>query len=1700
MISQKTLKLYVYTDGVNDIPLFDEGLYQDFVTIEGNKFVTVDGFSLNVSGLEIGSFRYDAKRMGGAPSITCTIMHETCLDDFWSDKVYTLFKGERYFLKQTPTSSKTSDDSRYKHELELISERFVLENAYFYDAVTGDPLENDKPVTNDTKFNFYGSIEDYVRRMNASLQYTGIQKVIDGEVIGYHVVIDEDVVSQEEKLVSFDGAVFTQALQESYNTFGIPFYFKGKEIHIGYTDNVINDTIEYGVDNALLSITKNNANFKVVNRATGKGSEENIPYYYPNNSPKGDIEAVPSREGLGVVISDEEKFSSEVSIGGKIKFLGYAYNIGDTTYKQDNGNIVTYPYDTIINSSSEEISFTTIVHSEGKNILHYDPAFTLERVIEEGKGWDEGEGPIYFDLSQIHTRREIELIYGKNSVVWRKDLYLEDEPCDIEIPFAGDFRIVTTLYWRHRFTPNYKNGKFYLFIKFNATIEAQDGWYYDDKRVELENIGLSLEEGVTLEVGDTITQSLAKYVNVSDNLQPSIYRATDGKERFYNAKNYPFEATQGYELQYGEYIKKGLVHNDAYKYFEAGEEKYYHFANEYTEVNPKEHVFTVDDIKPTIQETTNSVSWVDDEGNRVYQRIDMFSEFAYDKDDNDETYIDEDGSTNFKHPYFFAKLRKLPFNLFEHASENGPMTISFTSGHCGACSFEIGVSDDERYINLNPVQIYEEDTTDKNGEFHPKGSLVYDEDGRVLCGLEDYQGPVQPYEEQQDTINYEVWIALKKEDSTYGILMPKAPKYDKDELGNIKKDDEGKPIVIEAGHRPIACSDKHANDGDTFVITNITLPDEYIHFAEDKLEKAIVKYIWENNKEKFNFSVGFSRIFLEENQSFYELLDENARMNVRYDGKDYLLYVSSYSYQMSAGEVLPNITVELDDTLTISQNVIQNAINEVKSDIATAINAIDVAAIGSKYFLRKDVDDVSQGVVDFRRGIIFADGGEVEVYKDGSAKLTIDYLEVTKKATFTSLEVQEKVHAGGQILLTPAAMTCSDLDEVRDENGNLIAWRCYLQTKGGNGEEVFNTFAQGDQAICQTFNEWGNKYYWRLVASVGEDYIDLSVEDCDDNSDAPSIGDKIIQLGNRENEERQNAIVLAAHGDNSPYIIQYKGINDFDLGDDKIVTKLSSTENIFTGKVHMELGSDGLENIDGGLNIGGQNLLRNSGFTGSYLSEPLTDEIVMDATKELYSDPLDFWFSEEHPVDNASVVDSDVSSSGKLLVINNGSVTQELYQHVIKDESYVLSFKAKGGSLTYNVGGISKEVVLTNSFVRYVEKISTLESGNIFAITNATCEICDIQLERGTIATAWGVSPYDNSSDRAYYQSMRYIADSVVNEAMTEGATDLLGGLILTNHIKVGEYANKTMVKETGGVSGKYDSQNSVAFWAGGEFDKALTTANKYKGTATTTPEGEAPFVVTHGGKAVMNDAIVRGTVYAKDGEFNGKVQATSGVFNDVEIQSGKIADFDISGGHLGIQEELGGDGMFLYNRYIGFRKSEDGYKRESIIGDNVIPSSSGFTGLAKYENTTTDYHESLGGVGIGVISNVSGYKDSYAFASEKGVFAGFRPHTTVLGSSNNTINLGKYHHTILAIASGSIYLDTTPENGQEYEIICPNLSSITVEVKGGASKNLYLMHDGVTRTGFSIKDLNTSNSAFVIKMVYFSATNQWYVWYYSYK
>lgn len=1168
---------------------------------------------------KLGEYTYTAQRMAGTPTLTATLNYPSCLDELWTGEEFVEFRGEKYYIDQVPTSSKDNKSIMYKHELQFVSERIVLENVYFMDVVTAG---EDTYHSNSTSVKFMGDINEFVGRLNASMAKSGI---------GYSIVIDEDITS-ESKLVSLDSVYLAEALQSIYTIYELPYYFVGKVCHIGYTENVISTPFEY--KKGLVSIKKTNANYKTVNRVTGVGSSDNIPFYYPNDDEKG----------------------------------------------------------------------------------------TIER---------------------------------------------------------------------------------------------------------------------------------------TQNLMPSIYRQTNGAERFYNALN------------------------DTYKI--PGTNDYYFFKNTYSSKRVKEIKVDFSDIKPTIENVTNASG----------QLFGEIADIAFDDNDSDELGTGEgnnifNGTDEYVHSYFYIKLHiyngDYGFNLFEQGLEGGTAVINMTTGNCAACEFEIGVTykDNEPGRAFNPVLV------DSSGNL-PAGDF----EQKVTSQTSQY------IESQQNTSTNEVWIAVKKDNTTFGVVMPNA-------TNNYK------PSV-----------------GDKFVITGIKMPKSLVLAAEKRLDEALIKYMSENNDEKFSFSVSFSRVFLAENSMLAGLLNENSRIYIKYNDKEYFMYVNSFTCKADKN-CLYDISVELTDKLSANVSALRSTITEIAGDIigermGVSLNVSDILGRISRYFISKINNDTANGLITFLKGLLIGKNGSgITVLENGMSQAVVDYLYVKVKAVFDELEVKKKTYVGGEQVISHAGMKCNRVDELDD------VYRCYFKEEE-DGIEIENQFTPGSLAIAQECNiktgvshHVGNRYYWRLVTAVGENYIDLSKTVCDPNveNDVPVAGDDIVGLGHKTDITRQAAIILSSVNEVSPSIIMYQGINDFTLtgkdvisfdfdrstgkarmkvyGDTYIGDKGRTTYMEYTqdkgvdikGMFHIEQGSTGWKNMEGlpdeiqaaadlaqeakdaidNAAVGSVNLLRNSGFTGDYETEDLSAATELSADTELFSKQLEYWTG----VATVSA-DSDAGSGYSAAI---GSLSQSV--SLIKGESYVISYKAKGTSVSVSCGSFSVSQPLTSSYQRYTHKI-TFNGSGIFLISG-TATVCDLQLERGAIATDWKPSILDNDKATAGFQSINYIAS-----AIKDGSVDILGGLILANMIQLGNYKNGKLQKVTAGVSGIYNDDDDVAFWAGGKLEQAILTVMRFRNDPNYQPTDTewanmANFVATHGG-----DVFLRGYIYALGGKFRGEVNAESGIFKNVKSPNGNF-------------------------------------------------------------------------------------------------------------------------------------------------------------------------------------------------------------------
>lgn len=624
-------------------------------------------------------------------------------------------------------------------------------------------------------------------------------------------------------------------------------------------------------------------------------------------------------------------------------------------------------------------------------------------------------------------------------------------------------------------------------------------------------------------------------------------------------------------------------------------------------------------------------------------------------------------------------------------------------------------------------------------------------------------------------------------------------------------------------------------------------------------------------------------------------------------------------------------------------------------------------------FLRKDISDTANGLITFLKGLLIGKNGSgITVLENGMSQAVVDYLYVKVKAVFDELEVKKKTYVGGEQVISHAGMKCNRVVELDD------VYRCYFKEEE-DGIEIENQFTPGSLAIAQECNiktgishHVGNRYYWRLVTAVGENYIDLSKTVCDPNveNDVPVAGDDIVGLGHKTDITRQAAIILSSVNEVSPSIIMYQGINDFTLtgkdvisfdfdkstgkarmkvyGDTYIGDKDRTTYMEYTqdkgvdikGMFHIEKGSTGWKNMEGlpdeiqaaadlaqeakdaidNAAVGSVNLLRNSGFTGDYETEDLSAATELSADTELFSKQLEYWTG-------VATVSAD-SAAGSGYSASIGSLSQSV--SLIKGESYVISYKAKGTSVSVSCGSFSVSQPLTSSYQRYTHKI-TFNGSGIFLVSG-TATVCDLQLERGTIATDWKPSILDNDKATAGFQSINYIAS-----AIKDGSVDILGGLILANMIQLGNYKNGKLQKVTAGVSGIYNDDDDVAFWAGGKLEQAILTVMRFRNDPKYQPTDAewanmANFVATHGG-----DVFLRGYIYALGGYFRGKVEIANGKILLNEDGSGQLANGNIKWDADGNPEFVGKVKVKSSNGYTISIEPENEYGIPSIeMRDNT--------------------------------------------------------------------------------------------------------------------------------------------------------------------
>lgn len=1115
-----------------------ESLYIHKLTYDENTGNEIIGlFPSEDNPAIVSSYTYDAKRMGGAPTLTATIYSSEPLQ--WKKEEFVEFNGDRFFASYTPNFTKDNSSRMWKSEITFTSRRELLDNTLFFDVVVDDvdTQDKDRYRSNQTKFTFGGTIYEFVARINSSMSYCGLYRPAD-EYKGYYVVIDEGYVTDEVKEVSFEDQYLTDVLQLINTTFELDYYWDGNVCHVGKVQHDLTDTpIKYGSSDALISVSKENANYKIVDMITGYGSSDNLPYYYPNDDEFGeaifDAKNIAS-EHVDVTLSDYLRYSKYndnlvlfKSKDGKyignvdISILGISrqtspQNLSQADNRQNptvtcwigvtckvnviKGQIIDFSkilFDFELLDFIQTKNNITNLSSATREINIYTPNHELYKMVSTNTKFGDTCNVEFNEDKTLYINIVAKFTY--NCKVFKDSQGITDfhRADSWKVSFSGniDFSLDTNSEY------SWKNGDNYIpFDESGIYVNGIDSAKY----VEYDyNFGKN-DEGIygfdkiyTGTEDDAVQVSVTgrKWIAPSSVLMPSIYRNTEGAERFYYALNNTHKLPSG--------------------------SGYYEFVNLYKKGNPHQGTVTFDDIKPTINGIVNA------EG----QLFGEIADVAFDSADSDVK--DSDG--NYIHSYFYIKLHKFNgdfgFDLFAHAlaSESAKINLIKSNG-CPACSFVIynkPSADNSKCYNCVSV--------DENGNLK---QVRTDKNDYIFANASD------AYEDKlnQDSTQKELWIAVQKDTSTLGIVMPNAS----------------------AGFKP--------QKGDLFVITGIKPPKVLVTAAEKRLDDALIKHMSENNTDQFNYSVKFSRIFLQENPDFASKLNENAKLSIQTQGDSdsdgnlisHEVFVSNYSVKVDNDE-LAEVEIELVNSLEVTKSDTKQIIDAVKGETVKSLSSIVGSSnanslntsIADKMYLSKLNDDTAKGTItwekvqkflqgltaedlsqfkkgatfgEFIQGMLLGTGGRVDEL--GNA----EFESITSRSSIIAKEliVNRQTAMESNFVFTESGMVESVTEIPAATEGSNVTYDLKLQKRWDND---FTAFKENDVILASinTLAESG-KYYdmWLRVLSVNTVTNTITVV-CYPDDECPSKKNyppcelaRLIRWGNAVDEDRQSCWYISS--------------------------------------------------------------------------------------------------------------------------------------------------------------------------------------------------------------------------------------------------------------------------------------------------------------------------------------------------------------------------------------------------------------------------------------------------------------------------------------------------------------------------------------------------------------------------------------------
>lgn len=375
---------------------------------------------------------------------------------------------------------------------------------------------------------------------------------------------------------------------------------------------------------------------------------------------------------------------------------------------------------------------------------------------------------------------------------------------------------------------------------------------------------------------------------------------------------------------------------------------------------------------------------------------------------------------------------------------------------------------------------------------------------------------------------------------------------------------------------------QNLSTGDRFILLNITMPDKYVKYAEDKLLNAATSYLAEHDHVTYTYDIGVDEIYMARNGNLHDLIREGMRLPL-YDadfGTDYSIIIQSLS--IKEGGVIPVYEISLSDKPIASTiDKIWDAIDNVRNEGSVSKGGYVIGGGLSpeelnKKYLRKDVNDTAHGEIIFDKKIgssIFLDGMDGkgwEIKADGSGIMealkvrsdiyagnkigsisfapgftgwgteidiptaTGTFDNIFARKTFTAYEI-----VYSQIYALGGSQTVSDINKIGRVERLSDRWRCYMDDMDGL---MLMNFREGDGVRIQRRNGiTSTKYIFGRCIGLSSDYFDVAYPLIEGTGE-PEAGDFAMRWGNDRDTTRQGLIYLTSADQGAPFIAVYDGI------------------------------------------------------------------------------------------------------------------------------------------------------------------------------------------------------------------------------------------------------------------------------------------------------------------------------------------------------------------------------------------------------------------------------------------------------------------------------------------------------------------------------------------------------------------------------